>query len=465
MAHQDLLTTDSFLAAAERALDANSASEALKQFLPDPPSKDVDDAVLGPQSTGRTAELFSQSTPPLVPLVCFAAEIRGLNSQIDAASVISPLREVLSHPDLHSNLLHMPRLVSQLAHAVAEKASLFPGLCATDILEQLYKVLSHEYQGVTNVHAPLLSELIRTSQIQKAEHVCRGTDITKSDFTLYLPRALGFLEYLYLAGMIYLQIGAYDEALHMWETAVSLPLEPVQAHQCASLKRAILLRLLRDGSIPSAETFFPFLDAVACSNYKRECIVYFEFAQAYGAYVLDSQNLLCDLVENSKLGFEGDNTLGLVEQCLQARPKHAICSLARVYKTFPLSHLTVFLGLESHEATFYHLQELSADETIQYEVTEWDLPNHLHSIPVPDGVLSMDAGRELVHFTQPTSNAQAFHQSLALALVSETRSSTLLKNDLTNIVLSQDVMSRILSFSGGTTFATDNREDDLMADT
>ena len=84
MAHQDLLTTDSFLAAAERALDANSASEALKQFLPDPPSKDVDDAVLGPQSTGRTAELFSQSTPPLVPLVCFAAEIRGLNSQIDA---------------------------------------------------------------------------------------------------------------------------------------------------------------------------------------------------------------------------------------------------------------------------------------------------------------------------------------------------------------------------------------------
>lgn len=64
MAHQDLLTTDSFLAAAERALDANSASEALKQFLPDPPSKDVDDAVLGPQSTGRTAELFSQSTPP-----------------------------------------------------------------------------------------------------------------------------------------------------------------------------------------------------------------------------------------------------------------------------------------------------------------------------------------------------------------------------------------------------------------
>jgi len=35
MAHQDLLTTDSFLAAAERALDANSASEALKHFLPD----------------------------------------------------------------------------------------------------------------------------------------------------------------------------------------------------------------------------------------------------------------------------------------------------------------------------------------------------------------------------------------------------------------------------------------------
>lgn len=465
MAHQDLPTTDSFLAAAERAHDANSASEALQPFLPDPPCKEVDDAVLGPQSTGRTAELFSQSTPPLVPLVCFAAEIRGLYSQIDATSVISPLREVLSHPDLHANLLRMPRLVSQLAHAVAEKASLFPGLCAADILEHLYKVLSHEYQGVTNVHAPLLSELVRTSQIQKAEQVCRGTDITQSDFTLHLPRVLDFLEYLYLAGMIFLQIGAYDEALHMWDTAVSLPLEPAQAHQCASLKRVILLRLLRDGSIPSAETLFPFLDAVACSNYKRECNVYFQFAQVYGAYVLGSPNLLRDMVQNSKLEFEGDNTLDLVEQCLQARPKHAICSLARVYKTFPLNHLTVFLGLESHEATLYHLQELSADETIQYEVTKCDIPNDLHSIPVPDDVLFVDAGRELVHFTQPTFIAQAFNPSLALVLASETRSSALLKNNLKKTVLSQDVISRIISFSGGTTFATDNRDDDLMADT
>ena len=95
MAHQDLLTTDSFLAAAERALDANSASEALKQFLPDPPSKDVDDAVLGPQSTGRTAELFSQSTPPLVPLVCFAAEIRGLYSPVSYTHLTLPTKRIV----------------------------------------------------------------------------------------------------------------------------------------------------------------------------------------------------------------------------------------------------------------------------------------------------------------------------------------------------------------------------------
>ena len=111
------------------------------------------------------------------------------------------------------------------------------------------------------------------------------------------------------------------------------------------------------------------------------------------------------------------------------------------------------------------MQELSADETIQYEVTKCDIPNDLHSIPVPDDVLFVDAGRELVHFTQPTFNAQAFNPSLALALASETRSSALLKNNLKKTILSQDVMSRIISFSGGTTFATDNRDDDLMADT
>lgn len=465
MAHEGLPTTDSFLAAAERALDANSASEVLEPFLPDPPSKDIDDAVLGPQSTGRTAELFSQSTPPLVPLVCFAAEIRGLSSLLDATSIISPLQEVLSHPDLEANLLCMPRLVSQLAHAIAEKASLFPGSCATDILEKLFEVLSHEYQGVTSVHAPLLSELIRTSQIQKAERVCRSTDLTLSDFTFQIPRILDFLEYLYLSGMIFTRIGAYDDAIHMWDTAVSLPLEPIHAYQFASLKRTLLLRLLRDGSIPSVEILMPFSDAMACSNYKGECSVYFNFAHAYGAYVLGSQKSLYDFAENFKHEFEGDNTLGLVEQCLKTRPKHSICSLARIYKTFPLNHLTVFLGVESHEATFYLLQELSTDGTIQYEVTKCDIPDCLHSISVPNDVLSMDAGQTIVHFSRPSLSVQTFNQSLSSALTSEARSAPSLRNNLTRIVISQDIMSRIISFSGGTTCATDDREDDLMTDT
>lgn len=465
MSHEDLPSTDSFLAAAERALDANSASEVLEPFLPEPPSKDIDDVVLGPQSTGRTAELFSQSTPPLVPLICFAAEIRGLNSLPDATSIISPLQEVLSHPDLQANLLCMPRLVSQLAHAIAEKAFLFPGSCATDMLEKLSEVLSHEYQGVTNVHAPLLSEFIRTSQIQKAERLCRSIDITLSDFTFQIPRTLDFLEYLYLAGIIFMRIGAYDDAIHMWDTAVSLPLEPIHAYQFDSMKRALLLRLLRDGSIPSVEILIPFSDAMACSNFKGECSVYFNFAHAYGAYVLGSQKSLREFVENFKHEFEGDNTLGLVEQSLTARPKHTICSLARIYKTFPLNHLTVFLGVESHAATFHLLQQLSADGTMQCEVTKCEIPDHLHSIFVPNEVLFLDAGQTIVHFSKLTLSEKAFDHSLASALASETRSATSLRKNLTKIATSQDIMSRIISFSGGTTCATDDREDELMKDT
>lgn len=69
------LTTEAFLAAAEHASEASKAAECLSVFVPDPPVKAVDDAVLGPQNTGRTAELFSHTTSPLATLICMYVEL------------------------------------------------------------------------------------------------------------------------------------------------------------------------------------------------------------------------------------------------------------------------------------------------------------------------------------------------------------------------------------------------------
>lgn len=63
-------TTEAFLAAAARAHDPKTASEVLLPFVPEPPDEEVDQAVLGPQCTGRTVELFAASISPLVSLVC-----------------------------------------------------------------------------------------------------------------------------------------------------------------------------------------------------------------------------------------------------------------------------------------------------------------------------------------------------------------------------------------------------------
>lgn len=70
MMQSEGVTTEAFLAAAARACDPKTASELLLPFVPEPPREEVDQAVLGPQCTGRTVGLFAASTSPLVSLVC-----------------------------------------------------------------------------------------------------------------------------------------------------------------------------------------------------------------------------------------------------------------------------------------------------------------------------------------------------------------------------------------------------------
>lgn len=65
------LSTDAFLAAVRGAGDdAERAAAALAPFVPDPPTPEADAAVLGPPSSGRTAELFSPAIAPLACLAC-----------------------------------------------------------------------------------------------------------------------------------------------------------------------------------------------------------------------------------------------------------------------------------------------------------------------------------------------------------------------------------------------------------
>jgi len=63
--------TEAFLAAVqEGGSDPVRVSEVLRTYVPEPPTAEADDLILGPKGTGRTAELFASHASPLSALAC-----------------------------------------------------------------------------------------------------------------------------------------------------------------------------------------------------------------------------------------------------------------------------------------------------------------------------------------------------------------------------------------------------------
>ena len=119
-------TTEAFLVAVGQVgSDPAKAATDLSVFAPDPSVLAIDEAVMGPQGAGRTAELFAQRTTPLATILCLY--VRG-NSQIRAAEyrrascpgtvmmLEGPTNEVLSHPQLGEHARYMPTLSTYQRH-------------------------------------------------------------------------------------------------------------------------------------------------------------------------------------------------------------------------------------------------------------------------------------------------------------------------------------------------------------
>lgn len=111
--------TEAFVAAVQEAgPDPVRASEVLRAYVPEPPTEEADDLILGPKGTGRTAELLTSHASPLSTLACMcvvytyhrSAELRRASDLGDVAPLALPIQEALSAPDLRAHLVCLPRL-------------------------------------------------------------------------------------------------------------------------------------------------------------------------------------------------------------------------------------------------------------------------------------------------------------------------------------------------------------------
>lgn len=373
-----------------------------------------------------------------------------------------PLQEVLNRSDTSTHLVHMPRLGAQVAQALHEKAELFTNANALGALEKLVQILSQNYCGVTCAHAPLLAEYLRMTQYDKATHLCDNTELADTDFVGHMPCLVNFSDFINKAGFAYFRMEAYDKALRMWETEMALPFEHVHSSQMRAMRFAILVRLLRDGSIAPLHEMLPLCGMQIIAAYEHGCETYLHFARVYAEYTLNSHTELAQFVAANRENFAKDGTFECVELCLGVRPQHTIRKLAHMYKTLPLAHIASFLGVREHEAQ----SALEAVKpSLQNFTSEFDWPAELRAVPVPGGVLDMDPGRVLVHFDQPIKqDKQALDHVLTKLVAAEKRAAPALQAELSEMLTSHDVLSRIISFHAGSTLSAsaDDPDDEFM---
>lgn len=82
-------STEAFVAAVQEAgADPVRVSKVLSHYVPEIPTAEADDLILGPKGTGRTAELFASHTSPLGALACMYVESTHTARRNYAAPVI-----------------------------------------------------------------------------------------------------------------------------------------------------------------------------------------------------------------------------------------------------------------------------------------------------------------------------------------------------------------------------------------
>ncbi|WFD20627.1 hypothetical protein MCAP1_002876 [Malassezia caprae] len=430
--------TEAFVAAVQAAgSDPVRMSEVLHSYVPEPPTSDADDLILGPKGTGRTAELFASHASPLSALACISAELRRASDLGDVAPLALPIQEVLAAPDLRAHLVCMPRL------------ALTQSLDTTRYLEALWQCLAQDYRGITSVHAPLLETYMRAGQTTLAQQLCDATDVDATDNNGCLAQSSDVAEYMGVAGAMYASAGSYAAAEELWDTTLAIPCGAVHPAQTRVFPQALCVKLLRHGQVPPLSEMMPLTSASMRAYFVSEYEAWISYVRAY-EYATSWRGMLAASTPTPPADLDNEGPLArtLCEACQAYLPRHRLCTLARLFSTLPLTQVASYVGY-TEEETCALVQAMTEQGTVHAYVRAWDPASIAQGVPLP-GPLVPQAPM-LVHFTAPSPAAElaALHSTLAGAVMAEQAAAPRLEQEHHAQLLSHTVLSKILALHTG----------------
>ncbi|WFD28400.1 hypothetical protein MNAN1_003410 [Malassezia nana] len=433
-------STEAFVAAVQEAgADPVRVSEVLSHYVPEPPTAEADELLLGPKGTGRTAELFASHASPLGALACISAELRRASDLGDVAPLALPIQEVLASHDLRSHLVCMPRLVAQFASTLGHKKIVYETLDTTRYLEALWQCLAQGYRGVTSVHAPLL-------QVDRAQQLWEATDLDATEATGCLAQPHDVVAYVSEVGAMYASTGSYAAAEDLWDTALALPCGTVTLEQARVFPQAVCVKLLLHARVPPLQEMMPLASTSMRAYLAREWESWIAYARAY-EHAISWNGMLAGLVPTPPAAYEDEAPLlrTLHVACTAHLPRHRLVRLASLFSTLPLTYVAHYVGRREDE-TCELVQALCNEGVLQADIQAWDPTSLTQSVPLPGSGPVGPLSPRLVCFPAThASTDRALHSTLCRVGAAEQAATQRLEEEHHAQLLSHHVLSNVLA--------------------
>ncbi|RKP07478.1 hypothetical protein THASP1DRAFT_30707 [Thamnocephalis sphaerospora] len=193
---------------------------------------------------------------------------------------------------------------------------------------------------LTALHAPLFRIALTARRPHAALSLLEEsvTNISVKDTGV---KVVNFLLYAYYGGMLFALMKRYDEALLLFQQAITTPAESASSIQVAASKKHTLISLIHRGT----ETKLPqYVSNTVVRISKYSSVIYKEITDVFAARNMSGFN---ELINVHKDSLEVDGNYGLALQLPAAMRRFAIIKLTRVYANMSLERIASEVGLQN----------------------------------------------------------------------------------------------------------------------
>jgi len=221
-----------------------------------------------------------------------------------------------------------------------------------------------------------------------------------------VPRDL--LLYFYYAGMVYVGLKKYREAIDSFQLCITAPATALSAIVLEAYKKYVLVCLIVHGQVVPLPKYASSLQR----HMKAAAQPYSDFATAYVEKDLKQVNLC--FTANYAI-FEKDTNVGLVKQCIACIAKKKIQRLTLIYLTLSLADIAENAKLSSAQEAETHVLRMIEAGEIRASIDQMNGMVCFHEdSAVQDGsdmVQKLDS--HIAQVTSLTARLQRLHESIS----------------------------------------------------